>query len=93
MTQQTQMETINLATDVLVVGAGMTGVKAATEIAATGPSAIPAVSADLSSILNGTRSSAPRGSAAFSAVVVPTRNPSAIKVTKRRFMGSDSDVH
>ena len=36
MTQQTQMETINLATDVLVVGAGMTGVKAATEIAATG---------------------------------------------------------
>jgi hypothetical protein len=29
MTQQTQMETINLATDVLVVGAGMTGVKAA----------------------------------------------------------------
>jgi len=36
MTQQTQMETINLATDVLVVGAGMTGVKAATEIAASG---------------------------------------------------------
>ena len=36
MTQQTQMETINVATDVLVVGAGMTGVKAATEIAATG---------------------------------------------------------
>jgi heterodisulfide reductase subunit A-like polyferredoxin/coenzyme F420-reducing hydrogenase delta subunit len=30
------METINLATDVLVVGAGMTGVKAATEIAANG---------------------------------------------------------
>ncbi|WP_419657061.1 putative fusion protein (heterodisulfide reductase (HdrA) and F420-non-reducing hydrogenase (MvhD)) [Desulfosarcina variabilis str. Montpellier] len=36
MTQQTQMETINLATDVLVVGAGMTGVKAASEIAANG---------------------------------------------------------
>jgi quinone-modifying oxidoreductase, subunit QmoB len=36
MTQQTQTETINLATDVLVVGAGMTGVKAATEIAANG---------------------------------------------------------
>ena len=36
MTQQTPMETINLATDVLVVGAGMTGLKAATEIAATG---------------------------------------------------------
>ncbi|BBO71257.1 hypothetical protein DSCA_51870 [Desulfosarcina alkanivorans] len=36
MTQQTRMETINLATDVLVVGAGMTGVKAATEIAASG---------------------------------------------------------
>jgi quinone-modifying oxidoreductase subunit QmoB len=36
MTQQTRMETINLATDVLVVGAGMTGVKAATEIAANG---------------------------------------------------------
>jgi quinone-modifying oxidoreductase subunit QmoB len=36
MTQQTQMETINLATDVLVVGAGMTGVKAAAEIAANG---------------------------------------------------------
>ena len=36
MTQQTQMETINLATDVLVVGAGMTGVKAASEIAASG---------------------------------------------------------
>jgi heterodisulfide reductase subunit A-like polyferredoxin len=36
MTQQTQMETINLATDVLVVGAGMTGMKAATEIAANG---------------------------------------------------------
>lgn len=36
MTQQTQMETISLATDVLVVGAGMTGVKAASEIAANG---------------------------------------------------------
>ena len=36
MTQQTQMETINLATDVLVVGAGMTGMKAASEIAANG---------------------------------------------------------
>ena len=36
MTQQTQMETIKLATDVLVVGAGMTGVKAASEIAASG---------------------------------------------------------
>ncbi|GAB6909171.1 conserved hypothetical protein [Desulfosarcina cetonica] len=36
MTQQTQMETIKLSTDVLVVGAGMTGVKAATEIAANG---------------------------------------------------------
>ena len=36
MTQETQMETINLATDVLVVGAGMTGVKAASEIAASG---------------------------------------------------------
>ncbi len=36
MTQQTEMETINLATDVLVVGAGMTGVKAASEIAANG---------------------------------------------------------
>ncbi|MBC2743432.1 MAG: hydrogenase iron-sulfur subunit [Desulfosarcina sp.] len=36
MTQQTQMETINITTDVLVVGAGMTGVKAATEIAASG---------------------------------------------------------
>jgi len=36
MTQQTQMETIKLATDVLVVGAGMTGVKAASEIAAKG---------------------------------------------------------
>ncbi len=36
MTQQTQTETINLTTDVLVVGAGMTGVKAATEIAASG---------------------------------------------------------
>lgn len=36
MTQQRQMETINMATDVLVVGAGMTGVKAATEIAASG---------------------------------------------------------
>ncbi len=36
MTQQTQMETISLATEVLVVGAGMTGVKAAAEIAATG---------------------------------------------------------
>jgi len=36
MTQQTQMETINLATDVLVVGAGMTGLKAASEIAAAG---------------------------------------------------------
>jgi heterodisulfide reductase subunit A-like polyferredoxin len=30
------METINLVTDVLVVGAGMTGVKAASEIAASG---------------------------------------------------------
>jgi len=36
MTQQTKMETINLATDVLVVGAGMTGLKAASEIAAAG---------------------------------------------------------
>ena len=36
MTQETQMETINLATDVLVVGAGMTGVKTAAEIAASG---------------------------------------------------------
>lgn len=36
MTQQIQMETINLATDVLVVGAGMTGMKAASEIAANG---------------------------------------------------------
>ncbi|WP_372677669.1 hydrogenase iron-sulfur subunit [Desulfosarcina sp.] len=36
MTQDTQMETINLTTDVLVVGAGMTGVKAASEIAANG---------------------------------------------------------
>jgi len=36
MTQQTQMETINLATDVLVVGAGMTGMQAASEIAANG---------------------------------------------------------
>ena len=36
MTQQTQMETINLSTDVLVVGAGMTGMKAAAEIAASG---------------------------------------------------------
>ncbi|BBO82659.1 hydrogenase iron-sulfur subunit [Desulfosarcina ovata] len=36
MTEQTQMETINLSTDVLVVGAGMTGAKAATEIAASG---------------------------------------------------------
>ena len=36
MTQQTEMENINLATDVLVLGAGMTGVKAATEIAAGG---------------------------------------------------------
>jgi len=36
MTQQTQMETINLTTDVLVVGAGMTGMKAASEIAANG---------------------------------------------------------
>jgi len=36
MTQQTQMETISLATDVLVVGAGMTGLKAAAEIAANG---------------------------------------------------------
>ncbi len=36
MTQDTQMETINLAIDVLVVGAGMTGVKAASEIAASG---------------------------------------------------------
>ncbi|WP_319407771.1 hydrogenase iron-sulfur subunit [uncultured Desulfosarcina sp.] len=36
MTQQTQMETITMATDVLVVGAGMTGVKAASEIAANG---------------------------------------------------------
>jgi len=36
MTQQTQMETINLVTDVLVVGAGMTGMKAASEIAANG---------------------------------------------------------
>lgn len=36
MTQQTQMETIDLATDVLVVGAGMTGMKAAAEIAASG---------------------------------------------------------
>ncbi len=36
MTQELKMETINLATDVLVVGAGMTGVKAASEIAASG---------------------------------------------------------
>lgn len=36
MTQQTQMETIDLVTDVLVVGAGMTGMKTATEIAACG---------------------------------------------------------
>jgi quinone-modifying oxidoreductase subunit QmoB len=36
MTQQTQMETINLTTDVLVVGAGMAGVKAASEIADSG---------------------------------------------------------
>ncbi len=36
MTQQTQMETINLSTEVLVVGAGMTGVKAAAEIASSG---------------------------------------------------------
>ncbi len=36
MTQQTQMETIHLATDVLVVGAGMTGMKAASEIASSG---------------------------------------------------------
>ncbi|MFO7714919.1 hydrogenase iron-sulfur subunit [Desulfosarcina sp.] len=36
MTLQTPMETINLATDVLVVGAGMTGIKTATEIAASG---------------------------------------------------------
>lgn len=36
MTQQIQTETIDLATDVLVVGAGLTGVKAATEIAASG---------------------------------------------------------
>ena len=36
MTQQVEMETINLATDVLVVGAGMTGVKTASEIAASG---------------------------------------------------------
>ena len=36
MTQDTQMETINLSTDVLVVGAGMTGMKAAAEIAASG---------------------------------------------------------
>ncbi|MDL2274632.1 hydrogenase iron-sulfur subunit [Desulfosarcina sp. OttesenSCG-928-G10] len=36
MTQQTQTETLKLSTDVLVVGAGMTGVKAATEIAASG---------------------------------------------------------
>lgn len=36
MTQHTQMETIQLATDVLVVGAGMTGVKAAAEIATNG---------------------------------------------------------
>ena len=36
MTQQTEMQTINMATDVLVVGAGMTGIKAATEIAASG---------------------------------------------------------
>ena len=36
MTQETQMETINLATDVLVIGAGMTGVKAASEITASG---------------------------------------------------------
>ena len=36
MTHETQMDTINLATDVLVVGAGMTGVKTASEIAASG---------------------------------------------------------
>ncbi|MEE4112027.1 MAG: hydrogenase iron-sulfur subunit, partial [Desulfobacteraceae bacterium] len=36
MTQELKMETINLATDVLVVGAGLTGVKAASEIAASG---------------------------------------------------------
>jgi quinone-modifying oxidoreductase, subunit QmoB len=36
MTQQIQTETIDLATGVLVVGAGLTGVKAATEIAANG---------------------------------------------------------
>jgi heterodisulfide reductase subunit A-like polyferredoxin/coenzyme F420-reducing hydrogenase delta subunit len=36
MTRQIQTETINLATDVLVVGAGLTGMKAATEIAAGG---------------------------------------------------------
>jgi len=36
MTQETQMQTIDLATDVLVVGAGLTGVKTATEIAAAG---------------------------------------------------------
>ncbi|PID40217.1 MAG: hypothetical protein CR984_04385, partial [Proteobacteria bacterium] len=36
MTQKTQMETINLSTDVLVVGTGMAGMKAALEIAANG---------------------------------------------------------
>lgn len=36
MTQQTQMETINLTTRVLVVGAGMAGIKAAAEIADNG---------------------------------------------------------
>ncbi len=36
MTQENRTETISLSTDVLVVGAGMTGAKAATEIAAKG---------------------------------------------------------
>jgi heterodisulfide reductase subunit A-like polyferredoxin/coenzyme F420-reducing hydrogenase delta subunit len=36
MTQNKPIETISLATDVLVVGAGMTGMKAASEIAANG---------------------------------------------------------
>lgn len=36
MTQQTQLETIKLTTEVLVIGSGMTGVKTASEIAANG---------------------------------------------------------